>query len=204
MVTELTHYNAARKALAQARRVDEVKEIRDKARAMETYARLAKDHELMKDAMEIRKRAEIRAGELLLEMKARGERADKNKNLKRGDKVPKSPKVTSGLPKLSDLGISKMESSRWQKLAKLPKDEQERRVALAKDAAFAAMDKPVRKEKSSDKREDDHPISLVSRLLLKLHKQIAEALRSLTKNERSELIANLRVQLDDIEKRQPS
>jgi hypothetical protein len=49
-------------------------------------------------------------------MKDRGERADKTGNLRKG---PKSPEMTSGPPKLSDLGISKNESSRWQKLANL-------------------------------------------------------------------------------------
>src|SRR5262245_23229152 len=120
MASELIHYDAARKALAQARRIDEVKNIRDKACAMETYARLAKDREIMQNAIEIRKRAEMRAGELLVEM-------TKNKGARgagpgRGKKaVTRSDRLLDATPKLSDLGISKMESSRWQKLAKLPK-----------------------------------------------------------------------------------
>jgi hypothetical protein len=54
-------------------------------------------------------RAEIRAGELLAEMKMHGER--ETKGGKRGNqyKEAKSPSVT--LPKLSDLGVSKMQSN---------------------------------------------------------------------------------------------
>jgi hypothetical protein len=57
-------------------------------------------------ATDIRLRAERRAGQLLAEMADSGEREGK------GRREQMSPAVT-----LNDLGVSRMQSSRWQRLA---------------------------------------------------------------------------------------
>jgi N6-adenosine-specific RNA methylase IME4 len=131
--TQVTRYEAARTALAEAHRVDEVKEIRDKAVAMQAYAKQAKDTTLITQATEIRMRAERRAGELLIEMAARNER-DSGK----GNRNP-ILKSQAATPKLTDLGINKTQSSRWQKLAALDADKFENEVETASKRAYDTM-----------------------------------------------------------------
>ena len=64
-MTQLIKYDAACSALAAARSVDEVLEIRDKAEAIRAYARIAGNLQFEADAFIIRVRAEIKGRELL-------------------------------------------------------------------------------------------------------------------------------------------
>jgi len=123
MPTELTKYNAACTALAEARTVDEVKDMRDKAFAMQAYAKQAKNRQLETDAAEIRIRAERRLGEMLVE-------APKNKGAT-GSKVTGSKRepLKDKTPTLSDMGITKKLSARSQKIAAIPAPEFEAKVA---------------------------------------------------------------------------
>jgi hypothetical protein len=60
----LVHYDAMCREIEAAHRIDEVKDIRDKAVALELYARQAQDLELERKCAAIRYRAERRCGKL--------------------------------------------------------------------------------------------------------------------------------------------
>lgn len=123
---QLVRYEAARNALSIASSVDEVEDIRDKAQAMAAYARQANDTELVEWATEIKVRAERRAGEMIVEMeKHPAGRPTKNQ----------SHPATNLPPTLKQLGISKTQSSRWQKIAAIPEEKFEQAVAAAKEFA---------------------------------------------------------------------
>jgi hypothetical protein len=131
----LVNYDAARTALAKAVRVDEVKDIRDKAAAMQAYAKQAKDRELIGYATEIRMRAERRAGQLLAEMAEKKERHT--------GKAAKGSRVAtpSKQPKLADICVTKSQFSRWQKLADKSEKDFEAVVETAKTKSVASTEK---------------------------------------------------------------
>lgn len=107
----------ARALLAQCRRIDEAKHIRDAAEAARIYYRQqSAAHDVQNDAAEIKLRAERRLGELLAEQKETGERATQGSHRK------KSQAGTSWAPPptLRDMGIARMAAARWQDVAKVP------------------------------------------------------------------------------------
>lgn len=121
---QLIKYEAARRAIAECRTVDEVKSWADKAAAMQAYQRMAGDKSLEIDAAEIRIRAERRLGEMLAQS-----------DLQRGGRPSKTGSQSEPVsaPKLSDVGISKKLSSRAQKLAAVPEEEFEAEMGEWRD-----------------------------------------------------------------------
>lgn len=108
--------------LAAMARVEDVKEVLDKAEAVRAYhKRAGACIDIINNGGEIRIRSERRAGKLISEMpKQHGSRGT-------GKKVGSTAATT-----LSALGVSKTQSSRWQKLASVPANEFESYIATTK------------------------------------------------------------------------
>jgi hypothetical protein len=113
---ELIRLNRIARCLAETRSLKAVKAIRDKAEAARHYARgAALGLQIQNKAAELKLLAERRAGQLLTEIVAHG-----------GDH--KSSSHRDNL-KLSDLGISHNQSSRWQRVAAVPEEVFRRYIA---------------------------------------------------------------------------
>jgi N6-adenosine-specific RNA methylase IME4 len=142
-MSALVLYDRACRALAEAHSVDEIKGIRDHAAAVAAAAKIARNGDLVRQATEIKLRAERRAGELLREMVEIGARED-------GGRPKRSHDAT--VLKLDDLGVSKSQSSRWQKLAELELRDFEAAVAArAREAERAIV--ASRGERQAEKKE---------------------------------------------------
>jgi hypothetical protein len=115
----LVRYDAMCRAIDAAHRVDEVKDIRDKAMAIALYARQANNHEAERQAIQIRVRAERKAGEL-------------SKELPRGaGNQHASPHGAEKQKLLADAGISTQQASEWERLADVPEDEFEKAITTS-------------------------------------------------------------------------
>ncbi len=119
-------YDEACRMIAQLHEIDDVKDMIDKVAALEEYSHRAQNYDLEKQAFEIRKRAERKAGELLKEMAKEGKRRKKgpakNPNITDG-KIQQKPKT------LQELSITPRQSMEWQQLASLSEQVFEETIA---------------------------------------------------------------------------
>ena len=149
-------------ALATAEHVEDVKEIRDKAEAVRTYAeRAGLGLEQQNAAAEVRLRAERRAGEMIAAMALHG-----------GDRrgADSDDRVTLG-----DLGVSKDQSARWQKLARVAAGDFDAHLAAVKGrgeelttAGLLRLAKPARRKTRKAVPDEDAPDAGVVETLAEL------------------------------------
>lgn len=124
MTTALVNWEQLKHDVATAHSIDDLKEIRDKTEALRLYSKRQKDSVDMQNKFaEITLRCERRAGEMLREMpKNEGGRPTENLSIS----------TTGFPPKLSDIGITRDQSSQWQAIANIPQETFEQHIEEVK------------------------------------------------------------------------
>jgi hypothetical protein len=120
--SQLMRYDAMCRAIDAAYEVDEAKNIRDRAIALEVYSRQAKNTEAERKACEIRLRAERKAGKLSAKLeKSPGKRTDLQPipTMGRGSKAEALHKA----------GVTPKQAEQWEKLAAVPEPKFEAALA---------------------------------------------------------------------------
>ena len=137
-----------RKALAAARTVEEVKDIRDTAQAIKAYLRQqSASLEAQNHAAELKLWAERPLGEMLTELpKQHGAR-------------PGDMELQDATPSLRDLGIEKTQSHRWQLEARLPEHLFTAHIETVKrsggELTSIALQRKAKDWEQDQKRADD-------------------------------------------------
>ena len=117
---ELVRYDSMCRAIDAAYEVDEAKDIRDQAIALEVYAHQAHNVEAERRACEIRLRAERKAGTLSAALEKGAGRPSKI--------IGVAPKITKA-DTLHAAGISNDQARKWEKLAAVPAEQFEQQLA---------------------------------------------------------------------------
>ena len=149
----LVHFDMARRALAEASTLDEVKCVRDQAEAMRLYLKQQSgSHEMQNHAAAIKLRAERRLGEMLsvtpLHRGGRNQLHD----------------VSGSLPTLAAIGVTPIQSHRWQLAAAVPEPVFEQHIerVLAQpsgeltSAAVVKMGRDYRRGQPADDAPANH------------------------------------------------
>lgn len=128
---DLVLLSKAEKAIAEAKTLDEVKDIVDRAAAVKAYAKKAQlGQKIVVEAAAIKLRAERRLGEMMQSINlANSAPGNQYTGPLATHTLGVSPPIF-----LRDLGITKSDSARSQKIAKLPRETFERYIAENVDA----------------------------------------------------------------------
>jgi phage N-6-adenine-methyltransferase len=129
-MNSLAKLDKATQMLAEAKSLDEVKEIMDIAEAARTYARAAKlGLDAQNHAAEVKIRAERKAGDLLKQL-------DRSNGGRPGKTNSSVERVSEYREVLDEQDIPTTTAHRWQQAAQIPEKAFEQHIAQVKDAGL--------------------------------------------------------------------
>lgn len=128
----LATLSVAKQLLAETRDLNVILNIHDTAVAAQAWARARNADEVAMQAVEVKLRAERRAGEFLQDMKKKG-------ILSVGRPKENSNNLLPLSPTLKSIGVEKIESQRWQRFAGIPEAQFEDWIIYAKKKTQAAL-----------------------------------------------------------------
>lgn len=138
-------YNAAKLALEQCIRIDEVKDWADKGQAIASYARQAGDKTLERYAMKIRAQAIRRCGKLIREVRsAQGERNDLELSRDTSTKLGR-------IEAAKEAGMSKDQAVQAIRVANVPQEVFDQMVETDKPATVTVLADLGRKKQKTDR-----------------------------------------------------
>src|SRR5258708_22792309 len=114
--SSLARYDAMCRAIEAAYAVDEVKDIRDQAIALEVYARQPHNVEAERKACEIRLRAERKGGKLSAKL-------ERSPGGRPGKTRATTDRVSTKAKQLHAAGVTSRQAKNWEKLAAVPEKE---------------------------------------------------------------------------------
>jgi hypothetical protein len=165
-VLDLTRYEAARTALAEAVRVDEVQAVRNIGLQMKGYAKIAKDKGLQADAATLVMRAERKLGVLIQSAKETGQlgigRREKSNLADSADQSPNNGSDAEPFQRvtLSEAGIDKKLSMRAQKWARMGEPQFEQKLSDERNRIESEGATPINGARSvmASRSEPDHSL----------------------------------------------
>lgn len=189
MGNALSKLSRIRTALEAAKSLDEIIDIRDQANAVTTYAKaIGLSVQNVNAAVEVKLRAERKAGALLADMDKRTNQHGAGNTL---------------LPALCEIGITKIQSHRWQKIAEMPDESFDSFVYEANDQGKELTTAAVMREWSSIcKPSNGGGLSsrdTLSAALERLHGAVKRIYADWPEDSRKQLADKLRAYADELD-----
>jgi hypothetical protein len=180
-------FDLAKKTLAEAKTLREVKDIADKAASIKEYARRAKDKALIEDATSLKMDAERKVGEMMAEMRETGQMNRGSRNSFRGRDSSGEP--VRGLPEnrptLRQSGVDHHLAERARRLAQVPSGAYERMRSEASQRASRRV------ETHEPRRALSHPIR-VPQYALVVMEGMAEKIKVAVEGRKMESLVSMR------------